>query len=480
MRLLLDLLEIFDGTFGHAPCFFARPEDRGQVPGVFGAWYVEGVRRLRFALAFLAACSSTAEGSLSITTGGETDALTRAPAPTQLVVAGIDPQKASHELARTHLPASSLDLGNQDETTIYRLRVAALDDASTTLLRGLTLPVQLGALEGTTLPVFLQRLGETARMPSPLSDAREAPLATLVIGRFVTLAGGADATRAGASQIYDLATLSPYTNPPALPRVPKTLASLGSRLLLIDDAGATWFELSDGTTTAVDAPGGGTWAEVSGGSAYGTDDGGSFVVGATRAPTGATGPTARVLRIAPDGTLSFAGLSEPRLGAAATFVSGRGLVVAGGSATGAGVEVLAVGATAGSPLPFPADPTTGAAAAGTDATHVLLAGGVGHESDTRLLDLGCSAACGSAPGPALPAPLVRADAVALGGFEGGNADVLVVGDDAAGASHLARVGATAVDVPLKAARRGARLLRAASTESVIVVGGASVLESFIP
>jgi hypothetical protein len=398
-------------------------------------------------------------------------------------VTGIDTHDASTELAHARLPTDSIDLGERDENAIYELHVAATDDANNTLLRGLTFPVQLGALEGASIPVFVQRLGEMARLPEPLTDGREAPLCAAVVGRYLTLAGGGDASRAAVTQIYDLASLSPFTNPPTLPRTPHTLAALGSRLLLIDDAGATWLELADSTTTVADAPSGGTWADVSGGTTLATPDGGSFVVGATRAATnpGATGPTARVLRIAADGTLSFVSLTQARLGAAAVYLDGRGLVVEGGSASGAGAEVLAIGATAALPLPYPADATAGAALAAIDATHLLVAGGVGHEGETRVMDLGCAGACELAAGPVLPSPLSRADGVSLSGFEAGGADILLVGDDASGASHAVRVsGGTATEVSFKVSRRGARPVRVTAMQSVVIAGGATVLESFVP
>jgi len=450
---------------------------------------------LLFGVALVAAagCSSSAKGTITLSTGGEIDAFSRDPKPTTLIVETLDTSGTATTIARARLPADSLDLGDRDVNALVRLRVTASDDGGRALVKGMSLPVELGALDGANITMFVQRIGELARMPSPLADGREEPLATLILGRYVVLAGGADVSRGAAAQVYDVGSLSPLEHPPILPRTPASLGSLGTKVLVVDGSGATWLELADASVTAVTAPAGGTFEEIAGGATVPTPDGGAFVVGATRRAAAAT---ARVLRIAPDGSLAFVTLATARAGAAATWVDGRGLVVAAGSSEGAGVEVLAIGATSASALPYPADATTGAGAAPLDASHVVLAGGAGHEAETRVVDLACGAACAASAGPALPAPLARADAVSLaatgtaGGTDAGAAagtgpataaDALVVGDDASGASHVIRVGATAAaEVALKIPRRGARAVRVTSVGSVLIVGGATLVESYVP
>jgi len=432
------------------------------------------VRLAPLALA-LVACASKPEGTIQLVTGGEADTMTRDPVPTSLLVEAVDSSGKATQLAKVSWPAASIDLGEQSQDTVAQLRVTGLDATGTARVRGMSVPVQLGGLAGTTLDVFVQRAGEFARLPAPLSDARQKPLVASVLDRYLLVAGGADASLGTKPQLYDFATYTPASSPPTLTRAPLSLAMHASAALLIDAAGATWFELADNSHADPSTPTGGSFAEIAGGATVAADDGSAYVVGGTRAGDA----SARVLKIATDGTLSFIALTVPRKGAAAAWVKGRGLVIVGGSATGAGVEVIAAGATSSTALPFPSDATTGAGAVALDDKAVLLAGGVdamGADAKLRVVDLSCSASC--APNvwsTALPAPLVRARAFALG-----DGSALVVGDDATGATHATRVSQTAIaDAPIKAARSGATAIFG-PTGFIAIAGGAGVIETFVP
>jgi hypothetical protein len=431
-------------------------------------------------LAGVAACSSSASGTLAITVGGESDALTKSPAPTKLIVDAIDADGGVTNLASATLPASNIDLGDQDQDTIANVRVNATDDTGKILLTGMTLPIEYGALSGTSTPVFIQRNGEFARMPSTLTDSRSAPVTTLVIGQYILLGGGTGITD-GTSQLYDTGSFSPYDSPPTLPRVAASLANDGTDVLVIDANGGTWIELSDSTTADATAPSGGTFAEIAGGATVTDGNGVSYVVGCTRT-TGAATP--RVLRIDTDETLTFLALSEPRLGAAATWVAGKGLVVIGGSSSGAGVEILPPGATATSTaLAYASDATVGSSAAPTDSSHVLVAGGAdskGNPAAVRLFDLGCAGTC-------VPTSWTNGPAVALSpsqlfslSFDGNSNDALLFGDDSAGNSHVFRLGLnTSTELAFKVPRKGARAI-ALDIPAIAVVGGANVIEQFTP
>ncbi len=430
--------------------------------------------------ALVAACGSTPSGTITLTTGGESDALTRAPAPTTLEVDAIDPDGGVTALATTKLPATSLDLGEQSQESIVDLRVQAKDDSGKVLLTGTSLPIELGALAGTSVPVFIQRTGEFARMPSTLADARESPVPTLVIGRYILWSSGGSGGDS-SSQIYDTASLSPFSSPPSLPRVPASITEVGTDLLVIDANGASWLELSDSTTADATAPSGGSFAEVAGGITVSDGTGVSYVVGGTRKSGDAS---ARVLRVDTDGTLTFLALSEPRLGAGATWVSGRGLVVVGGSSAGAGAEILPPGATAAStPLAYPADETIGISVAPLDGSRVLVAGGVdssGNPAAIRVLDLGCSGACAPTTWSNGPTIALSPSQLFSLGFGGNPNDALLFGDDPSGASHVFRLGpASSTEIPYKVPRRGARAV-ALTVPAIAVVGGANVVESFTP
>jgi len=418
----------------------------------------------------LGACAGAAEATITLTTGGETDAFGRSPAPTSLVVEARGLDGALTEIARTALPTDTLSLGDRTRTDAAALRVTAYDPAGKALLRGETLFLQYGALENASLSVFIQRAGELARLPAS-PPALEAPLAEVALARYLLQTSGTQAS------IYDLLLLRTLEGTPTLPRPVRSLAVHGEAAVLIDDQGASTLDLTTNSSAALAPPAGGTFAEVAGGSTVTSADGTTYVVGGTRLRGG---PSARVFVIATDGNGSFVSLGTPREGACATYVEGRGLVVVGGSATGPGAEVLAAGTTASSALALPSDGVRGCGAAALDGTRVVVAGGVGSPADqngfapVRVIDLSCGAACVPTVWPGA-APLVRADAVALAPDA-----ALVLGDDATGATRAFRASAAAtVDVPLKAPRRGARLIALPMAGFSAVVGGASPLEQYV-
>ncbi|WP_394839599.1 hypothetical protein LVJ94_22190 [Pendulispora rubella] len=432
----------------------------------------------------LAACSSTPQATLALSVGGEADAFTRAPAPTTLVVDALDVTSGavSKNLARAPLPASNIDLGDQSSSNAVRIRANGVDANGLVLVTGTSVALQLGALQDSSLPIFVQRTSEFARMPAPLSVGREAPVLANVTGRFVFVAGGSSPANDKASQLYDLGTLAASNGPTAMPRTPRSMAVYDTAVLLIDDAGASSFSLSNAALAPVNVtpPDGGTFAEVAGGITVRAPDATLYVVGATRA----SGPTVRILKVNKDGVASFASLTTARRGAAAVWVEGRGLVVAGGSDTGPGVEVLAPGGTSATPLGYASDATTGAGAAALNATHVLLGGGVdaaGQPAATRSIDLACpTSACTATTFDASKVPMAL---LTTQGFDLDPDSALFVGDDAAGLSHAFRVstanGGSASEIPFKIPRRGARGIRV-NPPAITFVGGDPTVESFTP
>jgi hypothetical protein len=422
------------------------------------------MRMWRFArlgsLGVVIACSSTPSATIDVVTGEEADALTRAPAPATLIVESVDASGKSKEIARTSLPAAAdLSLGDVSSTDVGAIRVTGVDAAGNTLVRGETLLFQFGALEAGSLSVFVQRTGELARVPASPGVSLDSPVADTVLGRYIIAASGT------SSILYDLLSNESLTAP-AFSRPARSMATYNSVLLVVDEQGATTFDLSTSYTGDLQTPSGGTFAEVAGGATVNAPDGSSYIVGGTRV---GGDPTARVLRLTKDGIVTFASLATPRLGACATWIEGRGLVVVGGSATEAGVEVLAATATQGTSLPFPSDASTGCGAAALDGSHVVVAGG---GSDARTLDLGCSVDCKPTPWPG-SIPLGHAQVVTLA------ADAaLVVGDDATGASRVFRAAAAgAREIPLRVPRRNARLVPLPNGAAA-VVGGAPAIETY--
>ncbi len=431
------------------------------------------------------ACSSADSGTIQLVTGGETDTFTRSPAPTTLRVDALDPSGNDTVLATATLPATTIDLGTRDANAVATLAVSGLDASGRKLVFGTSLPVVYGGLSGATIPIFVQRTGELARMPGPLSDSRQGPLLSVVQGQYLFVGGGSDGSLAAATQLYDFAQFAPLPSPPSLPRAPESIAFAGTVAWLIDRAGGTYFDFARNAHGDIVLPPGGSFADVAGGATVADGSGALYVVGATRT----SGPaTAVVLKIDPGdtsnakypfGNPSWLALTVPRVRAAATWVAARGLVVAGGSTSGAGVEVIQPGSTSGVALAYPPDPSFGAGASALDTQHVLLAGGVGpagEDSGARAVDLACASQCAPVAWAALPVPLAFAQAFTLD-----PAGAFVVGSElASGQTHALRLTTTsAIEVPTKVMHRSARAVWS-PVGSIVVFGGASIIESFSP
>ena len=415
-------------------------------------------RALALVAAVLTSCAGDPEGTIAITTGEEIDALSRAPAPTTIVTEALALDRSRRELARATLPTESFSLGALPRSDVGAIAVTALDAAGKPILRGETLYVQWGALESAGLEVFVQRVGELARVPRGPASI-EAIHATVAVGRYLL------ATNGTAAVLYDLLNLRALDAPPTFPRPARSLVTFDTTVLLVDEQGATAFDLQTRREGEVAAPAGASFAEIAGGSTVRASEGTQLVVGATRL---AGGPTPRLLHLAADGKLTAASLANAREGACATWVEGRGLVVYGGSPVAPGGEVIAPGATQGAALPFPPDPIRGCGAATLDGSHVLIAG-----EQTRVLDLACASECEPIAWPGALG-LVRAEAFPLAPDA-----ALVVGDDATGASKVFRVSAGGhVEIPLKTPRRGARLVPLPQHGLVMIAGGAPGLEQY--
>ena len=422
-------------------------------------------------------CSSGPKGTIQLVTGEEGDTFTRAPVPTKLTVTSIDTSGQTKTLASATLPATSnVDLGSIDENSVATFQVSGLDMAGDQVVYGQSIFLSLGSLDGATVPVFVQRTGEFARLSNPMPDMRGAPTLAIVGGQFLFVGGGSDSGLASTSLLYDFGAFAPVSGALNSTQVAKSAVFFANEGFLIDETGATGINVAQDEPFTVAAPAGATFADVAGGATIAADDGSQYVVGATRA----TGATKAVYVVDSSGHTSWASLSAPRLGAAAAWVKGTGLVVCAGSDAAAGVEVLGAGAASGVALAYPPDPSTGAGAASLDGQHVVLAGGVtgtGDDAGVRVIDLTCSgSACAPAAWPPLPQPLTPAQA-----FSSDATDVLVIGDDASGTTQVFRLtpGAPPSQVPTKVAHSRARAI-VSPMGSVVLYGGAGEIESFIP
>jgi hypothetical protein len=181
-----------------------------------------------------------------------------------------------------------------------------------------------------------------------------------------------------------------------------------------------------------------------------------------------------VLEVKVDGSLAILSLGQARAGAAAVWLEGAGLVVAGGSAGGSGIEVLAPGTTGFAGRDFPPDAVEGAGAVVVDPARIALVGGVlaGAPAPTRLLAPGCAQMC-------VPEELIEATLpVAISGvtaFSLGGGRAVAVGNELSdpGLMRAFVVGIVTPSVdeaPLREPRSGASVV-AAPNGTLGILGG---------
>lgn len=407
------------------------------------------------------------EGRAELVTGHEKDTWTASPAPVHVAVDKLLPSGDKIPITSGDVPLQEFSLG-RGAAGYYR--VTARDADQVARVEGWSVEIDPAAVAAHTLPLFVQRSDAFARPPGLLGTDQGASPPAAVFGSRHLLLGGAALTSQVVLDGYDLGLWTPDQTSTAIacPSKPchfRSLAVVGSVALGVGDDWAVWFDLDVGGTGAAPLPDGlSSYADIAGGQTVAAPDGSAYIVGATRSNP----PSKSVLRINADKTLTALTLVTPRAGASAAWVDGRGLVVAGGSAHGAGVELAASGATAFEALGYAADPTTGAGLAVLDGSTVLRVGGRDAQGDhaaTVSLALGCNSSC-KPQARGTPVPLDHARA-----FHFDSGDVLVVGDDDSGKTGAVRLTGTAQSpVPLREPRSHATALLA-PTGQVAVVGG---------
>jgi hypothetical protein len=342
------------------------------------------------------------------------------------------------------------------------------------------------ALDGSQIPLFMGRVGEMARPPGLLPASRSGGVTGIVDGQLLIVAGGTEVADSNGASLpatsaaaYDLGLWSPLSAVAALPRAPSTMAIVALRYgLLIDAAGATWVDFDTSASTEAQAPAGMSFADVSGAVPVQGQDGISYLVGATR-PQGAA--TVAVLKVNPDLTLSMVSLTAARVGAAATWVAGKGLLVVGGSGTAAGAEMLESGSAQFAPLAVGALDVSGGGVTALDASHVLLAGGVDQQGapvTARLLDPSCVAQCDAQP--LVGSELARLDSASVWALSSTKAVVVGTAPSTDTDAAQTRVVVLSINelvaqasyVPLREPRLGARAT-ALPTGTIAVTGGKS-------
>lgn len=423
--------------------------------------YKAGVdtRRASASLLALLLCGCGAEPrtiTVEVIPGHETGAFAEDPAVAAWDIQVLDANGAALTSAATAV-GGELDFGEIPADEALTFEVTGRDGGGATVVRGRSMRgIFLGAVASEVIPVFAERLGQWARPPGELPGMRVGATAAPLGERYLVLSGGevgeGDDPRAAVA--YDLLAWQGAAGV-VLPRAARSVVGRGDTLLLIDDGGATWVDFAAGLVAEASLPAGlGSFAEVAGGRTVVGPDGRAFVVGATRAGA----ETDAVLVVEADGALRAARLSAPRAEAAAAWVEGAGVVVAAGSATAPGVEVLAADGASASARDFPADPTRGAGAVPGALGDVTLVGGVlpdGAPAPTRAVLPACAQDCVATEidGAALPAAITGVVAYAVPGDR-----VIAVGAEPAqnGLTRsfvLSNEGVT--EMPLREPRAGA-------------------------
>lgn len=282
---------------------------------------------------------------------------------------------------------TSFEVPESAKSGVGSLSLAGLASDGAIVEYGRTPSLELSGLTGraiVNLSILVQRtrsIADTFKLDSAIA----APRCAAIGARYAVIA---DASSLSAD-VIDLLDLT-VRREEAFDVKPALLATAGPYTVAIDETGAAIvLDIDSGTTTKLTN----SLVDLVGGSVIHDDVGGAWIVGATRTTT----PSDMVLRLDPAGTFSTKKLLVPRSSAAATWVNGRGLVIAYGSSAKmdeSGVEILAPGAATSAATPFPADHRPGGVIAAIDPNRILR---LDEDGVGTTLDLSCASMCMPAP-----------------------------------------------------------------------------------
>ncbi|HTJ80470.1 MAG TPA: hypothetical protein VL400_02070 [Polyangiaceae bacterium] len=427
------------------------------------------------ALAFVAACADPRPVAVEVTPGKEEGSLVADPAVAEVTIDLYDGDGTTKLSSATAKPGGEFDLGEIPDTSIVNFDLTGKDAAGNVIARGRSISMDLGGVESGTVPLFIQRLGGFARPNGDLVRGHIHAPAAVYAEEMLVATGGERAIGANGDadpaigDFFDMLDFTPQETMGQFPRAARSLVVRDTALLLIDDEGATFADLSTGETSEAVAPDDAAFGDVSGGRTIEAGSDISFIVGATRPDV----PTKSIIEVDASSALTGYALGTARAGAASAYVPGVGVVVAGGSATGPGVEYIAEDLSVKS-LAYAADATTGAAMVLIGEHQVALIGGRdgdGNPAPTRVLDLQCVGAedCVAETVAAANVPEIASHGVAFAMTDA----VLAIGDDEDGETLAFRVSfneGTVTSLPLRDPRRGATAV-AAPNGTLAILGG---------
>ena len=431
----------------------------------------------RFGISAVFVACSSPSGSIAVTLGGETDTVSRSPAVDSYIVEAVDRSGNRQTLTQAKWSSGgSVDLGQLSQSVVASIQLTGSDANANAIVWGAVPFATLGVFDGLTIPLFVQRKGEFARMPGTIADARNKPLLQRT-ARGVYYAGGSLGGPIPPTGAYDLLLLQDFGSTLAANRVATSFAIIqlsqtnqegdSALALLIDSAGVDEFGLAtDEIYSPGSLPEGKSWADLAGGQTIvSPDDGTVYIIGSSKPDA----VSSLVLQFPQSGTGStLEGVR--RQGAAVAWAPKRGVFVYGGSATEVGAEIIT---SSSQPLPQKSDATQGLAAVAFDSSTMLIAG----TADTpHKIDLACTQSCAPiAWGKPLPQPLTSPSLFAIG-----KETFLIVGDDPSGATVAYRLSETSTDEKdLKIPRTGARAIQVETGQVVIIGGGNATPESYV-
>ena len=332
----------------------------------------EPLHRPRVRLFFLSlvlllpACSQARTAvSVDVTAGQETAAFGEAPAVTTFAVT-VTSLDGAIDVTATGAPGQTFDFGDFDDFEQITVTLDGSAESGQVMggqtLTGLLLSTILG-----DIPVFAQRRGQWSRPSGGFAASHVNGVVTVIDGSLPDdprRHGGDEGhrRRPPGTSMRSICSASPATQrSPVFVPVPLTIVPVpassnnpDTQALFLSAGSPELYDYTQGADNTDNAPltmptGITSWTDVTGGAVLSDGNGRAFVVGATRSG----GATTAVLDVEVDAdgdvVLTDFPLNVARAGAAAAYIADVGLVVAGGSSSLAGVEVLSPTATAFAP-----------------------------------------------------------------------------------------------------------------------------------
>lgn len=357
----------------------------------------------------------------------------------------VDTDFKSERILRDSELPESIDMG--DGANYYQYVGTGYDADDNRLAVGRTLYASAVNLLGSEVPMFFARTDRATRPDGNfVLEPMQNPVAAVLAGSLVWYMNGTDDQIKTDS--YNVAywgqadPLSQYQTIDC-PKSPCNLKNLvivgGIYALAIAEKWALFINAQESYASTYKVPDDLTsWGDVAGGRVIPGNKDTAMLAGPTRLEK----PTTALVAFDSGTGAEVFHLNQARAGAALIAEELPGLVLSGGSSSGAGVERLDADTGKFVELPYPADPVVGAALVMEDETHLIRVGGTtsdGADAPTVRIDLECDADCAYVAVTGLDLSLRNA----LSFFDPVTQQTLVVGEHAeTGVTQVYRYGQT--------------------------------------